>query len=74
MKQLRVGLGAGMSRLRTTGTALYPCVSAGLRPAFTAPSWPVHLTTTMPSLDQGHGEGHKAILANGTRRLKEPST
>lgn len=74
MTQLREGLGVGMSRLGTTGTALHTCVSAGLRPAFTAPSWPVHLTSTMPSLDQGHGEGHKAILANGTRRLKEPST
>ena len=74
MKQLREGLDAAMSRLRTTGIALHTCVAAGLRPAFAAPLWPVHLTTTMPSLDHGHGEGHKAIPANGTRRLKEPST
>ena len=74
MKQLREGLGVAMSRLGTTGIALHTCVAAGLRPAFAAPSWPVHLTTTMPSLDHGHGEGHKAIPANGTRRLKEPST
>ena len=74
MKQLRERLDVAMSRLRTTGTALHTCVPAGLRPAFAAPSWPVPHTTTMPSLDQGHGEGHKAILANGTRRLKESST
>ncbi|HEV2069981.1 MAG TPA: hypothetical protein VGR26_09320 [Acidimicrobiales bacterium] len=74
MKQLREGIEAGMSRLASTGAIFPICASAGLRPALAAPSWRVHLTTTMPSLHQGHGEGHKAILANGTRRLKEPST
>ncbi|HEV2809261.1 MAG TPA: hypothetical protein VGV93_02540 [Acidimicrobiales bacterium] len=74
MTQLREGFDVGISSLRTTGTSSHTCVSAGVRPAFAAPSWPVHLAPTMPSLDEGHGEGHKAILANGTRRLKEPST
>ncbi|CAN5226335.1 hypothetical protein BH24ACT1_BH24ACT1_05450 [soil metagenome] len=74
MKQLREVIDVEPSRLPSTGAARATCASAEPRPSLAARPWHVSLTSTMPSLGEGHGEGHKTILANGTRRLKEPST
>lgn len=62
MKQVREGIDVRTSPLRST------------RPAFAARLWCGSPISTMPSLGEGHAKGHEAILANGTRRLKEPST
>jgi hypothetical protein len=72
-----------MARLRSIGSVVPACAvpacavpAHGLtsRHAFAARPWQGSLIATMPSLGEGHGAGLKSILANGLRRLKEPST
>lgn len=67
-----------MARLRSTGLYLATCAvlahGSTTGHAFAARPWHGSLIATMPSLGEGYGAGLKSILANGTCRLKEPST
>jgi len=74
MYQVAEGTDMSMAHLRSTGSAVPTCAATRPRHAFAARPWHGSLISTMPSLGEGHGKGLKAILANGTRRLKEPST
>lgn len=74
MYEVRGGSDTYGARLRAIGSVVPACAAARARHAFAARPWHGSLIATMPSLGEGQGSGLKSILANGARRLKEPST
>jgi hypothetical protein len=74
MYEVREGTDTYVARPRPIGSVVPACAAARPRHAFAAGPWHGSLIATMPSLGEDHGSGLKSILANGTRRLKEPST
>ncbi len=79
MYQVPEGADMSMARLRSLGVAATACAApapgATQRHPFAARPWHGSLLATMPIGDgPALPEGLKSILANGTCRLKEPST
>ncbi len=85
MYQVPEGADMSMARLRSLGVAATACAAPAPAPGatprhpFAARPWHGSLLAPMPIgdgpvLHEGHAAGLKSILANGTRRLKEPST
>ncbi len=85
MYQVPEGADMSMERLGSVGVAATACAApapalhATQRHPFAARPWHGSLLATMPigdrpALFESHAAGLKSILANGTRRLKEPST
>ena len=74
MYQVRAAIDTSMAQPRSTRAAVPACDVTHSRHAFAARPWHGSINSTMPSLAKGHEKGLEAILGNGTRRLKEPST
>lgn len=74
MDKVREATETSAASLPFTSAVVPACALTRPRHAFVARPWHGPLMATMPSLGEGPDKELESILANGTLRLKEPST